>query len=203
MCDIEFFLSDEVELVINSIELLDDNYVYCKPINGFNGYKLHKSLLPFKTIGEFKQFILHIDDTTSITNHTINIDANKLTAEHVHCEIVPYDEFVHNWNYFHIASKYPPNFQLIPNHPGLLEHINKYYAQQSSAKNYSSKNSITKSSSENPIKEIVAWHTKSYNEQSKNVDDIQRPVLLIHADLPNEIFRDYCWLNNEIRDYTI
>lgn len=189
MCDIEFFLSDEVELVINSIELLDDNYVYCKPINGFNGYKLHKSLLPFKTIGEFKQFTLHIDDTTNITNHTINI------GDSVHCEIVPYDEYVHNWKFFHIASKYPPNFQLIPNHPGLLEHINQYYCL--------SQQSCDLDSSDNPIKEIVAWHTKSYNEQSKNIDDIQRPVLLIHADLPNEIFRDYCWLNNEIRDYTI
>lgn len=191
MCDIEFFLSDEVEVIINSIELLDDNYVYCKPINGFNGYKLHKSLLPFKSIGQFKQFRLHIDDATKITKHTINIE----DSNNVHCEIVPYDEFVHNWKFFHVASQYPPNFQLIPNHPGLLEHINKYYDLEIE---------------ENPIKEIVAWHTKSYNEQSKNIEDIQRPVLLIHAhlssadaDLPNEVFRDYCWLNNEIRDYQI
>ena len=77
---------------------------------------------------------------------------------------------------------------MIPNHPGLLEYINKYYDLGIDT---------------NPIKEIVAWHTKSYNEQSKNIDDIQRPVLLIHADLPNEVFRDYCWLNNEIRNYII
>lgn len=191
MCDIEFFLSDEVEVVINSIELLDDNYVYCKPINGFNGYKLHKSLLPFKSIGQFKQFRLHIDDTTKIIKHTINIE----DSDNVHCEIVPYDEFVHNWNYFHIASHYPPNFQLIPQHPGLLEHIKSYYDLEIED------NSVDHIG--NPIKEIVAWHTKSYNQQSKNIDDIQRPVLLIHADIPDEVFRDYCWLNNEIRDYTI
>lgn len=195
MCDIDFFqtASNEVEVIINSIVLLDDGYVECKPINGFKSYKLHKSLLPFKTIGEFKQFKLHINDEEE------PLDADKLTAEHVECQILTYNEFKSNWDIFKPANKYPPNFKLIPNYNGLLEHITNYY--ESFSKDFAVNYRSRADPKGNPIKEIVAWHTITYNQQSNCDEDKQRPIL--HINDKNLNIDDYFWLNNDIRNFKI
>lgn len=184
MCDIDFFqtASNEVEVIINSIVLLDGDYVECYPINNlYKSFKLHKSLLPFKTIGEFKQFKLHIND-----------EEQPFDADNVECQILTYNEFKSNWDIFKPANKYPPNFKLIPNYSGLLEHITNYYKSklEDFAVNYS-----------NPIKEIVAWHTITYNEQSNCDEDKQRPIL--HIVDKNLNINDYFWLNNDIRNFNL
>lgn len=201
MCDIDFFQTaddDHVEVIINSIVLLDDDHVECKPINGLKSYKLHKSLLPFKTIGEFKQFKLHINDEEA-----------PLDAENVKCQILTYNEFKSNWDIFHPANKYPPNFKLIPNYNGLLEHI--FYAynykltavainyHKSKLEDCFAHNSVVPMG--NPIKEIVAWHTITYNQQSNCDEDKQRPIL--HIIDKNLNIDDYFWLNNDIRNFVI
>lgn len=188
MCDIDFFqtASNEVEVIINSIVLLNDGYVECKPINGFKSYKLHKSLLPFKTIGEFKQFNLHIKNISS-----------PLDADNVECQILTYNEFKSNWDIFKPANQYPPNFKLIPNYNGLLEHITNYY--ESFSKDFTVNYC-------NPIKEIVAWHTITYNQQSNCDEDKQRPILHIvdkNLNINGQIINDYFWLNNDIRNLTL
>lgn len=191
MCDIDFFqtASNEVEVIINSIVLLDDDHVECKPINGLKSYKLHKSLLPFKTIGEFKQFKLHIKD-----------EEEPFDADNVECQILTYNEFKSNWDIFKPANQYPPNFKLIPNYNGLLEHITNYAL----AKNHESFSKDFTVNYCNPIKEIVAWHTITYNQQSNYDEDKQRPILHIDTKIQNgHTINDYFWLNNDIRNLTL
>lgn len=183
MCDINFFKCDstKVDVIINSITLLDNDYVECKTINEFESFKLHKSLLPFKTIDEFKQFTLIIHDTEQ------PFDENN-----VECQVMTYKEFKSNWKSHHIATRYPFNLKHVPQCNGLLNHITNYYNsfQKDYIVNYG-----------NPIKEIIAWRTKSYKKKSNSDKDLQRPIL--HIVDKNLNIDDYFWLDNDIRNFEI